>query len=354
MMFYPNTLNLKKIKYTKKKYASFSNGINADFDSDLLPVKYSPNTYNFNFINGDLTDGIGVSIPRFRYLLEDIEFTKELISPTTFHIEGCWLFPVWKDNGSRYSSYLLIYSADGKMYYNSLHNELGDMYLIKDLQLSEKPIVTSYKLNGVDTLIIVNESDGMFTWTFEDGITKIENAPQISSMCVHYERLFVTTYGDKRSIWFSDDLNPINFNISATEGGFIEMVDEFGRLNKVVSFEGYLYVFRDYNIAKVVAFADQNEFSVSQLYVSNGKIFDKTICTCGNKIMYLASDGIYLFNGSSSTRLDLNINKMFEGVNNQYARGGYSNGYYYLACKLNFNDDKVVGCESYSVRIMLS
>lgn len=345
-MFYPNTLNLKEIKYSKKKYATFSNGINTDYDSNLLPVKYSPNTYNFNFLEGALTDGIGVTTPKFRYLIEALEDTKELISPTTYHIEGCWLFPVWVDNRTRYSSFIIIYSAEGKMYYNTLHNQSGEMHLIEDFVLSEKPIVTSYKLNGVDTLIIVNETDGMFTWTLNEGITKIENAPKISSMCVHYERLFVTTFGEKRSIMFSDDLNPVNFNISATEGGFIEMVDDFGRLNKVLSFEGCLYVFRDYNIARVIAYGDQNEFSVSQLYVSNGKIFDQTICICGNKIMYLASDGIYMFNGSSSTRLDLNINKMFKGVTNQYARAGYSNGYYYLACKLNFVDDKMVGCET--------
>ena len=30
-----------------------------------------------------------------------------------------------------------------------------------------------------------------------------------------------------------------------TEGGYIEMADDFGRCNKVLSFEGYLYIIRE-------------------------------------------------------------------------------------------------------------
>ena len=34
-------------------------------------------------------------------VLETLEETKELINPTTYHIDGCWLFPVWFENRTR-------------------------------------------------------------------------------------------------------------------------------------------------------------------------------------------------------------------------------------------------------------
>lgn len=346
-MFYSNNLNLKNISYKKQKFASFANGINSDYDENLLSVKHSKCTYNFDFRDGALRDGIGISVPKFRWVADLQNITKELNFPSS-PVRGIWVFTNWVEKLNLYNNYIVIYCYDNKVYYHELYGGTSEFYEINGLTLSSIPIVTTYKLNGVDTLIFVTEEDGMFTWSSSEGVRQIADAPKIRSMCIHYERLFVTVYGDRRAVWFSDDLDPTNFNISSSEGGFIEMVDDFGRLNKVVSFDGYLYVFRDYNIARLTAYAEQEQFYVSQLYVSNGKIYDSTISVCGNKIIYLASDGLYMFNGSSSSKIELSINSMFEGTNNQYASSGYSDGYYYLACTLNFKDDEIVGCESRS------
>jgi len=346
MMFYSNLLNLKNIKYKRQKYASFANGINTNYDSNLLPVKYSINTYNFDYTDGALKDGIGINIPKFRYNKTNPDMIKELIFPNMYQIYGCWYFNRWNDKSNSYDPFVVIYTGDRKLYYNYLYDHYGQMYEVKEMTFEEKPNVISYNLNGEDVLLIVGKDEGMYVSKLETFPTHHDNIPKISSMCIHYERLFITTEGEKKSIWFSDDLNPTNFNASLSEGGFIEMHDEFGRLNKVVSFEGYLYVFRDYNIARVSAYADQESFFVTQLYVSNGKIIDGTVCTCGNKIMFLASDGLYSFNGSSCVKLDLGIDNMFAGIDNADAVAGYSNGYYYLSCKLNFLDNEKLGCEN--------
>lgn len=55
-------------------------------------------------------------------------------------------------------------------------------------------------------------------------------------MTMHYERLFATTSTDKYTLYFSDDLDPTNWNENITEGGFIQMLDERGELLKVISF----------------------------------------------------------------------------------------------------------------------
>ena len=137
-----------------------------------------------------------------------------------------------------------------------------------------------------------------------------------------------------------------NFNTVNNEGGVIEINDEFGQSNKVITFKNNVYVFRDYNIAKINTYGDNEYFSPTQLYVSNGKIHSGTICVCGSKIIYLASDGLHEFDGNKSSKIQLNIDKLFEGVDNDLAVSGYSNGYYYLSCRMNFNDGVIERDES--------
>lgn len=345
-MFYANLIDGSIETLRKQKLTSFANGINVDYDENLLPIRYAKNTFNFDFTDGALKDGIGINAPAFKYDSLDLSLVKNLNYPNSYPVLGCWYFNMWDNVANMYTPYILIYMGDGKIYYNYLNDHYGTVYEAIGMTFEDLPIVTQYNLNGEDVLLIFGEKEGMYVYKPTTKAKKIENVPAISSMAVHYERLFITTVGEKKSIWFSDDLDPTNFNVSSSEGGFIEMVDDFGKLNKVLSFKNYLYVFRDYNIAKVSAFANQNEFSVNQLYVSNGQIFDKSVVVCGNKILFLAQDGIYSFNGNSCAKLSLNIDKMFEGVDNRKSIAGYSDGYYYLACRLNFLDNEKVGCEN--------
>ncbi len=337
-MFYSNLLNLKNITYKNINLHSFMKGINTVYDESILPNGYSRETYNFDYSDGALKDGLGISEPSVKYSRNDPTLTKILNIPVNFKVWGCWLFPGWHETVDVYYPLVIIYCANGKFYYNDLHSSQTNFVEIPNLVFYEKPIVTNYNLNGVDTLLLVSKEDGMYKWSTVSGVEKVEGAPCINSMCVHYERLFVTTSDNERRVWFSDDLNPTNFNISADEGGFIDLMDNFGRSNKVVSFDGYVYVFRDYNIAKVSAFAEQENFSVTQLYVGNGRILKNTVSICGNKIMYLATDGLYSFNGVSVSKINLGISNIFDG-NNESAVAGYCNGCYYLACRLCYDED---------------
>ena len=109
----------------------------------------------------------------------------------------------------------------------------------------------------------------MVVW---DGVSdpyEVLDAPKISSMALHYERLFATVDGEKNSVWFSDDLDPTNWSMSLDEAGFIELIDERGALLKVVSFLDYIYIFREYGISRLTAYGDQTSFSVSNLFVSS-------------------------------------------------------------------------------------
>jgi hypothetical protein len=212
---------------------------------------------------------------------------------------------------------------------------------IEGLNFSKKPILTTYNVNGIDTLILVSETDGMYIWQYPTIVRKIENAPPISSMCVHDNKLFVTTYGEKRTVWYSKNLDPTAFQFNSSSSGSFKINDEFGKSNKVISFEGYLYIIRDFNIAKLVSY-ENSDYNISQLYVSNGRIYENTVCICGNQVLYLASDGVYSFDGNNAKKINLKIDNLFSGIDNSDAVAGYCNGYYYLACRLDYKDGVLV------------
>ena len=63
----------KIVQYKKVNYANFLNGINVDYDQHILPINYSTNTYNFSFLSGALTTGLGISDIHFPNTLSDTD-----------------------------------------------------------------------------------------------------------------------------------------------------------------------------------------------------------------------------------------------------------------------------------------
>ena len=196
-------------------------------------------------------------------------------------------------------------------------------------------------------MLVTSATDGMFTFKPLNSSQLLADAPKIISICRHYERVFAIEEGKRNKLVFSANLDPTNWDISLDEAGYIEIVDDRGCLQKVVSFNDYVYIFKEYGISRLSAYGDQAEFSLSSMYVTSGKIYGNSVCVCGDRIIFLSRDGIYSFNGYSATKLSLNIESMFE-ENNDECCSAYHNGKYYLGCRLKYDDNETIGCEGYS------
>jgi hypothetical protein len=262
--------------------------------------------------------------------------------PTIYHATACWHVNCFTLDFNTYRSILIVKDSNGDMYYNLLHGDSTEFIKIDGLHFTDEPTVMTCNVDGEDVVVFNSKSSGIYTWKYPYIVNKIDGVSPLKSVCVHNNRLYAIPYSDTRKVIFSDDTDITNLNIDMLSGNQVLINDSFGACNKVVSFKGYLYIFRDFNIAKIVDYVNKVDFSVSQLYVSNGRIFDKTVTVCGDNIIYLASDGIYSFNGTTSKRLNFKLDKMFEGIDNYNAVAGYCDGYYYLSCKLNYNDNNSV------------
>lgn len=333
----------KSILYKSVDYANFSNGINTTADEYSTPISVSKNTYNFEYKNGALTTGLGIEPLDVSMTRNNLNI-KRLITPEGLDVLAVWTFDRYVKANDFVDTYIIIYCSDKHLYIANIITGVSNFLLATDKTFETIPTAIKYRVDGYECLIFTTPQDGMYVYTNTSYSKDTTLCPPITSMCMHYERLFATVNGEKISLWFSDDLDPTNWNISNTEAGFINMIDARGQLNKVISFKDYLYVFREYGISKITAYANQEEFSVAQLFLSSSKIYENTVCVCGDTVLMLLQDGIYAFDGINAQKLNLNIENIIKPDTKAVAT--YHNGKYYLACKIDFPDNSVIGCES--------
>ena len=336
---------MKKTKYpsetsTSLNIKSFSKGINTSLDRTKIPIDYAYDIKNFSFENGILKEGIGFSELIDSLSTQDTTSLKRDFE-TLGEIEKVFHFYIYNQNTNKREDKLIFINHELKVYYISLYEQPLTLNSIRNISFKQTPIATQYRLNGEDVMIFSSLSDNMYVWNGREEPYEVLDAPKISSMALHYERLFVTVDGEKSSIWFSDDLDPTNWSISLDEAGFIDLIDERGALLKVVSFFDYLYVFREYGISRITAYGNQHNFSVSNLYVSSGKIYENSVCVCGDKIIFLAEDGLYKFDGVDTIKILDNISNNLTKQTSSNISSCYYNGKYYLSCNYNFLDQGI-------------
>lgn len=348
-MFYYKSLLKKKVTEYKITFSSFASGMTSEIDEGILSYKYAKRCYNYRIENGALRDGIGfepLTLPKSR---EDLSDERTLMMEPSQKVEKMWLYTYYDQENKR-TDYRILYYNRGEIRWIPIYGVgIFTSILASVIYNTSVPNAINYRLDGEDYMIFSSPTDGMWKYNANRMAQRVENGPSLVSMCLHYERLFaILEDGERHRLSFSESLDPTNFNVSLDEGGFIDMQDDRGRLIKVVSFNDYVYVFREFGVARISAYGDQTTFSVTQLFASSSKIYANSICVCGDLILLLTRDGLYSFNGTTTNKITLGIESLFEGIVNEKCSSIYHNGKYYLALRLNFDDDEKIGCEAYS------
>lgn len=336
----------KIVNYKKLNYANFANGLNTDIDEFILPINRSVNTFNFNFSSGALLTGLGIKTLTLP-IGKNNTTQREITFPSSYQIKATWLFRnTAPSNNVDRDDFLILLDSNGYLHRMLLYETGSQLVQVGERAFSDIPTILNYKLNG-NYCLLISSADGFYYWspTISTNFIKINNAPNINSICLHADRAFATTGGKREEVWFSKELDPTNWNATLSDGGFISFVDERGQCNRVVSFFDRVYVFRDYGINRITGYANQTEFDVSELYVSSGQIHAKTVCVCGDRILMLTDNGIYCFDGTSTTKLNVYVNDLLSRAGNKNAIATFFNGKYYLACYLPFDDAKQIGSE---------
>ena len=321
--------------------SDFSRGINKEVDENLLNMNYAKVAYNVKTDDKALKKGYGIK----EFSMPNTLFDKQnyFKVPNGVQALGLWSCRV-ADTEGKIEDLILMYGSNKKIYCAIAYGP-ADIFLDTDVTLNAKPSILTYVYNGFETVVMTSPEDLLYTWNGSNP-TASEKALHLSSICCHYERLFASSSDEKNRIRFSEDFNILNWEETSQAGGFIELVDERGQVNKVLSFNDYVYILRDYGISRLSAYGDQSQFAITHLNLSSNKIYSNTACLCGDRIILLTQDGLKFIVGSTLYDFDFKINNLINKEKINYANACYYNNKYYLAINLNFEDNEKIGCEN--------
>lgn len=307
----------------------FLNAINSQMDETIQAISNAKYFKNFAIKDGVLSAGLGTNTLKFYAdaLGEETSYNK------TYEGEALALycFPYYDTVSQGHKDCLVIYSSDNSIYYMRYYSNFRNFFKYEDVSFSTKPDYLYYIMpDESEAMIFSSANEPLTLITFYSDFKLIENAPKIKNLCVHFDRLFGVTVDGRSKVWFSDELDPTNWNVSSTEGGHISMNDMLGHCEKVISFKNYVFVFREYGITRITAYASQESFSMQNVYISSNYIYSNTACVCGDLIYFLATDGLYSFDGVNVSKVNVGFEKIINGVSHEKAKGVYFKNSYYL------------------------
>lgn len=299
-------------------------GVNTTVAEEKLPLRYSPKSYNFSLGKGVLAPGVGVGKGYIRKNGTSYQIKKRSTTPRFLKF-----YRYTMHNLTERSEKLVAYGADGGLYDYTLNAQYPSFGLIGSYGrvLSASP----YVYNGSEGLLVSTEYGLYFLRDYV--MTRLSFSEIFTSMCVHNDRVYATLFLDEYKLCFSDDFDPSNWNVSLGEGGYISFGTEMGKIIALRSFGGMLYVFFEHGIVRLTAYNDQTEFRVNKLYLSVGTICKDTIADCGDRLMFRSSEGVFVFDGVSVTKVLSEIEELF-GDDRDSAHAVFHGGKYYLACSL--------------------
>ncbi|NCB48254.1 MAG: hypothetical protein EOM55_01295 [Clostridia bacterium] len=343
---------MTKKSYTKKRlfidnFSSMQNKDNNEYDLELCEPK---TCFNVKENLGTLvcTNGlIHLKLPISQSFV--FETNMRELSGITF--SKIWHYKYFSRINNRYEYILVAYASDKKLYYTNIFFADDSFHKI-DITVNSEPSAINFIVSGDDVIGFSSLEDDFLVWYCDANPYSVTTAPRFISICMHKQRLFVIDAENDNLVRFNSKTDPMEWTTSndGEDAGTIEMNDYKGHLKNLLSFGDYVYVFRDNGISKIISYSSDSLYSVSNVYSSSRIIYCSTACVCEDKIYFLQEDGLYEFDGSKVEKVDLKFSSMLNGNSQEFANTCFYDGKLYISCKLNFDDNTTVGCESGSFK----
>ncbi len=302
-------------------------GIIQTTDESLLSHEYAKECENFSFDNGVLKANLGVDRAQgyFPFPNKARHTYKEL--PKGYTARRVFFYKR-KEEGKEVVR-IVVQVGNGTFWYTKMHEE-DDWHMYPGAQFIGDADAVNYNYKGDDVMLLCTSTDSLF-FLIGDTSYVCGAAPHFSSIAVHNERVYGAVNGQQTQVWFSDDFNPANWNVSADEAGYIGFADGMGDILKLISFQNYLYIFREYGIYRLTAYGDQSEFILKKVFIDTGRICKDSIVQCGDKIIFYAETGLFAFDGYTATPIGNELPTIYSKF---YLCGAYLDDCYYLACRI--------------------
>lgn len=301
--------------------------------------------YNFNTANSTLEKGMG--------LRSLVVYKENKIDSKTYELDYHSLGLKYFNKVMYFKQYftttkqtmhrLLFHGSDNKLYVFQMFSNLNMLNWTYEMTFYNSPVVLEYKKDGIDSALI-SANDKLVVWTTGQVPYEVTGLPVITSMCVYNDILYCTIADDSDKIWYTSSLNPESFGIESDDTKYLILEDYSGGAKKLLTFKENIYIFRDYGISRLKT-SSKGAPTYNHIYESDSKIYPNSVSICGDFVIFVTNDGVYKFNGATVTKIE-GISKLIKNGIKDYAVATNLRDDYYLAVRLNFADDKVIGCES--------
>lgn len=326
-MFYGKKTTPPNVKTETIKIPLFSGPDNRAVDSGM-PLSTARTVYNYKISKGALETGIGL---KKAFMMDNAGAPFEL-PVLTGEIEQLFVYKRFDGAAGKLDDRLVLRDSNGYFYETGLYQS-GTYNRVSVPRTFENVDAVSYRYNGNDVLILSVPS-GLFVYNGTDNPALVGAAPPVKTICSHGGRLYASLRGDNTAVWFSETFNPVNWNVSSSDAGYIDFADDGGYVRNVLQFDESVYIFRDFSIERLIMPDDGKEPSLSKVCALGAKIISDTILQCGDIIAFMLRDGLYTFDGKTLKNVFANVTDIIDKESG--LRACFNRSKYYLAAKADF------------------
>ena len=222
-------------------------------------------------------------------------------------VQGARLFQAFfRDGGNGADRSVLMASGGGGIYalVNGAWKQIGSGYG------SDEWESVSYRRNDEELILMVNGRGGMAAWDGKServtGMNPVQGGEEIrfEHLTLLYERLWGAVHADAPDrIYWSESFEPDNWEVDYTNpdegGGFIDVATFDGsRIRAVKAAFDDVLIFKDKSMHRLNG-TYPGEFSLTQVYGSEGTLAAKTIVSTASRLYFLGWEGLCVYNGMS-------------------------------------------------------
>ena len=176
---------------------------------------------------------------------------------------------------------------------------------------SKLPHSFPYVTSAGKKLLIFCTEEGVCKYDGES-FSRWASAPPCSTGCTYYDRVFVVSSQVNYRVCFSRPLQQDAWSSNYRASGFVDLFPEQGGILALFPCGKGLYALQEHGLTLLRSEGENFNFTATPVAATFGKVFSSSVQKVGKTLVFLASDGLYAFDGNSVERI---AEKLTQGVN---------------------------------------
>lgn len=189
-----------------------------------------------------------------------------------------------------------------------------------ELQFDKMPL--DFNINN--KLYLCNPDDLCFVISNENNPIVLTDIVNLKSIVNFNEYTIFNCHKNKFSFYYTELTEPANLESNLNNYNKIDLAQQNGEIEKILIYKNNIYVIQKYAISKIIL--DENGYKIQNTCSIKSSIDANTIELIDDYIVFLSSNGLYLFDGNDIKQIFKNYTIILIHSNNKSA--SFNNKYY--------------------------